>query len=279
MIVMPVHNALDEAFAIARREGRAALLPYLTGGMPDPDRFVDVAVAILEAGGDALEIGIPFSDPLLDGPVIQSTQQRALDAGITPARCLDFAAAINARAAQPLIFMTAYNPVLAYGLERFCRDARAAGIVGLIVTDVPLEEQAELRGAAGANQIHLIAFATPTSTPERLQALAGAASGFVYGASVAGVTGARDSVVATAEPMVRAVREVTDVPIAVGFGIAGPRQAAEVAAFADGVAVGTALVRLLDETPPEDRIEAAQRFIRELRDAARREVGDVSYVQ
>ena len=123
-------------------------------------------MAILNAGADALEIGIPFSDPLLDGPVIQATQQRALDAGITPARCLEFAAKIHARTPQPLIFMTAYNPILAFGLERFCRTSRESGIVALIVTDVPLEEQSDLRNAAIDNQIHLITFAAPTSTRE-----------------------------------------------------------------------------------------------------------------
>src|SRR5947209_7696793 len=166
---MTVHNALDEAFARARQEDRAVLIPYITGGFPDPERFVDLAVAVLQAGADALEIGIPFSDPLLDGPAIQRSQQQALESGVTPRRCLEYAAEIHACSDKPLIFMGAYNPVFAYGPARFCQDAARSGITGLIIPDVPLEEQQELHGAAVTSQIHLIQLVAPTSTPERLK--------------------------------------------------------------------------------------------------------------
>jgi tryptophan synthase alpha chain len=264
---MTVSNALDEAFARARQDDRAVLIPYITAGFPDPERFVDLAVAVLEAGADALEIGIPFSDPLLDGPAIQHSQQKALDAGVTPPRCLEYAAAIHTRSDKPLLFFGAYNPVFAYGPARFCRDAAQAGISGLIFPDVPVEEQQELREAATGHGIHLIQLVAPTSTPERLARVCAAASGFVYCISVAGVTGVRSGVAEAARPLVEKIRACTDVPVAVGFGIAGPEQAQQVAAFADGAIVGSALINLLAETPLDARVERAAAFVQQLSQA------------
>lgn len=264
---MTVRNRLDEAFARTREEGRAALLPYLTGGYPDPERFVDLAAAVLDAGADALEIGVPFSDPLLDGPLIQRAQHEALEAGVTPGECLRLAAEIRGRSDKPLLFMGVYNTVLAHGAERFCREATESGITGLIVTDLPLEEQSDIRQAAAKHGIHLIQLVAPTSTADRLRSVCAHASGFVYCISVAGITGPRARVADSARPLVERVRGCTDVPVAVGFGIAGPEQAREVAAFADGVAVGSALIRVLAEARPEERIPAAQRFVGDLRSA------------
>jgi tryptophan synthase alpha chain len=243
------------------------LIPYITAGFPDPDSYVDLAVAVLEAGADALEIGIPFSDPLLDGSAIQRSQQSALGAGITPARCLEYAAEIHARTSKPLLFMGAYNPVLAYGPGRFSVNASAAGIAALILPDLPYEEQDEVREPAREHGLHVIQLVAPTSTPERLRRVCSAASGFVYCLSVAGVTGARASVRATAEPLVQRVRTCTDVPAAVGFGIAGPEQAREVAEFADGVIVGSALITLLAEAPRGQACDAAIGLVRRLREA------------
>lgn len=264
---MRVRNGLDEAFERARAEGRAALLPYVTAGYPEPAGFVDLAVGILEAGADALELGIPFSDPLLDGPSIQRSQQQALEAGVTPARCLRFAADIHARSEKPLLFMGAYNPILAHGVDRFCREAADSGITALIVPDVPLEEQEELRQGTSASGLHLIQLVSPTSTPQRLRHVCAEGSGFVYCISVAGVTGARASVEATARPLVERVRQCTDVPVAVGFGIGGPKAAREVAAFADGVIVGSAFIDLLAETPGVERTSRMREFISNLRRA------------
>jgi len=261
-----VSNDLDTMFSSCRAERRAALIPYITAGFPDPDDYVDLAVAVLEAGADALEIGIPFSDPLLDGPAIQRSQGAALKAGVTPARCLAYAAEIHARTAKPLLFMGAYNPVLVYGPARFCKDAATAGVSGLILPDLPYEEQDEVRQAAEEHEIHLIQLLAPTSTTERLQRVCHAASGFIYCVSVAGVTGARASVRATAQPLVERVRACTDVPLAVGFGIAGPDQAREVAGFADGVIVGSALITLLAETLRPEAHAAACGFVRSLHD-------------
>jgi len=260
-----VRNSLDDTFEHARQAGRGVLIPYLTAGFPEPERFVDLAVCVLEAGADVLEIGIPFSDPLLDGPAIQRSQQAALDAGVTPADCLRFAAEVHARTGKPLLFMGAYNPILAYRLDRICNEGSHAGITGLIVPDLPLEEQAELRHAASEAGLHVIEMVAPTSTPERMKRVCAAASGFIYCISVAGVTGARAGVAETARPLVERVRTCTDVPVAVGFGIAGPAQAAEVASFADGVIVGSALVNLADGSAGEDRLSAVRDFVGSLR--------------
>lgn len=259
-------NALDAAFATAREERRAVLAPYLTAGFPSPAEYVDLALAVLGAGADVLEIGIPFSDPLLDGPSIQRSQQRALEAGVTPATCLDYARQIHARAPQPLLFMGAYNPILAYGVARFCAAAADAGVSGLIVPDLPVDEANELLEFAHAEGLHLIQLVAPTSTPERLRRTCERASGFVYCVSVSGVTGARAQVATTARPLVERVRALTDVPVAVGFGIGTPETVLEVATFADGVLVGSALIDVVGA--PGNASEAGAGFIRSLAQAA-----------
>ncbi len=239
---MTVHNRLDETFASAGADGSAVLIPYLTAGFPDRAGFVDLAAAVLDAGADALEIGIPFSDPLLDGPSIQRSQQVALAAGFTPPECIEYARQIHERTDKPLLFMGAYNPMLAYGLEKFCTDGAARGITGIIAPDLPFEEQADLLACTDANNLHLIQMVAPTTTPERMVRVCSRASGFIYGISIAGVTGARANLAQTARPMVERVKALTPVPVAVGFGISGPQQAAQVGSFADGVIVGAALI-------------------------------------
>ncbi|MGI8826163.1 MAG: tryptophan synthase subunit alpha [Chloroflexota bacterium] len=258
-------NRLDESFVRARREGRGVLIPYLTAGYPRVESFVDLAVAILEAGADALEIGIPFSDPLLDGPSIQRSQQQALDQGVTPGDCLQFAAELRNRSDKPLLFMGAYNPLLAHGLGAFCGAASSSGITALIVPDLPVEEQIELRNVCGAHGLHVIQLVAPTSTDDRLSRVCSLASGFVYCISITGVTGARSSVTATARPLVERVRACTTIPVAVGFGIAEPDQARAVAEFADGVIVGSALINTIANASPDDCIDAVQTFIGGLR--------------
>lgn len=267
---MTVVNRLDRTFERTRADGRAALMPYLTGGFPSRESFVDVAEAILSAGADVIEIGIPFSDPLLDGVAVQGSQQRALDAGTTPADCLAYAAELHARSAHPLVFMGAYNPMLSYGIDRWCRDSKEAGVSALIVPDVPFEEQGELLEGTEEHGLHLIQMLAPTSTDARVEAVCARASGFIYCISVAGVTGARAGVPATARPLVERVRRYTDVPVAVGFGISGPVQAREVAEFADGIAVGARVIEVVRDAPEDRRIEDVQGFIGSLRDAVHR---------
>lgn len=258
---MTVRNALDAAFDWARGEQRAALIPYLTAGFPDRDSFVEIACGVLDAGADALEIGIPFSDPLLDGPAIQRSQQVALEEGTTPLDCLRFASEISGRTGKALLFMGAYNPIFRYGVERFSDHATRVGVSGLVVPDVPYEEQDELLSAAQKSGIHLIQLLAPTSPAERVTAVCSVASGFVYCISVTGVTGVRSGVADAARPLVERVRVCSDVPVAVGFGISGPEAAQEVAAFADGVIVGSALINVLADAPAERRVERAREFV------------------
>ena len=258
---MTVRNGIDEAFHVARREGRSVLIVYLTGGFPDPDVFVELALAVLEAGADVLEIGIPFSDPLLDGPVIQHSQGVALDRGVTPVDCLHFAQQIRARVDKPLVFMGAYNPIFRYGPREFSRDAASAGVAGLVVPDLPLEESAELRAAADEHGLHLIQLVAPTSSEDRIGRICATASGFIYCVSVAGVTGARADVVETARPLVDRARACTSLPVAVGFGIGEPRVARQVAGFADGVIVGSALIDAIAHAMPDEREQVAAGFV------------------
>lgn len=266
---MTIVNRIDRTFERARGDRRVVLLPYLTAGYPSREAFVDLATVILESGGDILEIGIPFSDPLLDGISIQGSQQQALAAGTTPADCLEYAAELHTRSGKPLAFFGAYNPILAYGIDRFCRASKEAGVGALIVPDVPFEEQGELLAGTEERGLHLIQLLAPTSTDARVEAVCARASGFIYCMSVAGVTGARASVTATARPLVERVRRYTNVPVVVGFGIAGPVQAREVAEFADGIAVGSKLIDVIREAPDDRRSEDVRTFIGDLRDAVR----------
>ena len=265
---MSVENALDATFRRARNESSGVLIPYLTAGFPDREGFVDLAVAVLEAGADALEIGIPFSDPLLDGPSIQRSQQMALDAGTSPDDCLRFAREIHQRNSKPLLLMGAYNPVFAYGPERFCENAQIAGVSGLIIPDLPFDEADELRDAAAHHDLHVIYMVAPTSSQNRLRQICERASGFIYCVSVAGVTGTRTGVSDAVSPLVKRIRACTRVPIVVGFGISSPDQVRTVTALADGVAVGSALINVLHEAEPADRSRAVKTFISGLADAA-----------
>ena len=261
---MTLRNDLDAAFDRAREEKRGILIPYLTAGFPDRTSFTNLALAILDAGADALEIGVPFSDPLLDGVSIQGSQQQALEEGITPVDCLQLAAEIYRRSGKPLLFMGAYNPIYAYGVDRFCREAAESGLSALIIPDVPFEEQGELQAGTTAHSLHLIQLVAPTSTDARLERICAQASGFIYCISVTGVTGARAAVAETARPLVERVRRCTALPLAVGFGIAGPDQARAVIQFADGVIVASKLVDLIRETPPAERDSAVSAFIASL---------------
>jgi tryptophan synthase alpha chain len=245
------------AFVRAQAESRAVLIPYLTLGYPTPEKSLALAEATIAGGADLLELGVPFSDPLADGPVIQRAAHVALQRGMSVARCLEMAQTLRERGASlPLIFMGYYNPILAYGEEVFCRACYEAGVDGLIVPDLPPEEGAGLESACRAYGLALIYLLAPTSTPERIQLVTARARGFVYLVSVAGITGPRQSLPADLGAFVRRVRAATDKPLAVGFGISTPEQAAQVAALADGVVVGSALVRLAEEVEGEERMRS-----------------------
>jgi tryptophan synthase alpha chain len=234
------------ARAFARRRLRAALMPYLMAGFPSLELSVAIGEACVEAGADLLELGLPYSDPLADGPVIHEAGSRALAAGASLGGVLEVARALAARV--PVVLMCYANMVLAPGAERFVERVARAGASGLIVPDLPVEESGELRALCDASSLALVPLAAPTSTPERLQRIASAARGFLYLVSVTGTTGERAAMAATLPELVARAKQSARVPVAVGFGVSNAKHARQVAdAGADGVIVGTRLVRAAGE--------------------------------
>lgn len=267
-------NRIRERFAQLRAEGRAALMPYITAGHPSLDVTEALLPAMARAGADLIELGIPFSDPLADGPTIQKAAQRALEAGVTIAAVHAMVERLRRQGLTvPVLYMVYYNCIFSHGEERFLDDARAAGIDGLIVPDLPLEESASLRRLAEERGIDLVYLLAPTSTPERIAATAEHSRSFIYCVSLTGVTGARERLSSALKPMLQRIRAVTDLPLAVGFGVSTPEQAQEVARLADGVIVGSALVDRIDcAHTKEEAVAAASEYLQALRhalDAAR----------
>jgi tryptophan synthase alpha chain len=234
---------IARAFGAAKAAGRAALIPYYTAGYPTRAACLDALRAAAAAGADVVEVGIPFSDPLADGPTIQRSTQAALEQGMTVAGVLQLVR--EAQLTIPVVLMTYVNPVLAYGVERFAVDARAAGVAGALFTDLPAGAAPELERAMADAGLDVIRLVAPTTTDERLASAVGGAGGFIYLISRLGVTGARPDAPVDLDRHVRRLRSVTRLPIAVGFGIGTPAQAAAAARWADGVVVGSALVEAL----------------------------------
>lgn len=266
-------SAINQQQSLARigdvfSTGHAALMPYFPLGFPDADTSLKVIEAMSAAGADAFEIGLPFSDPLADGPVIQRATQIALEQGITTAKALALIAELRSRGvSQPCLLMGYFNPLLAYGLARFVADAAAAGVDGFIVPDLPPEEADELDRLCADRGLGLIYFLAPTSTDERLKLVAAKARGFIYLVSLTGVTGVRSKLADNLGEFVDRVRRATTTPLVVGFGVSTPQQAAEVSGLADGVIVGSRLVQIVDRAT--DKAQAAAQFVRELRSAMR----------
>lgn len=256
---------IEAAFERARAEQRSALICYLTLGYPTPEKSVALVQAVAAGGADIIELGVPFSDPLADGPVIQHAAHAALQQGMSASRCLEMARQLRGRGVTvPFIFMGYYNPILAYGEEPFCQACGEAGVDGLIVPDLPPEEGASLEHACQGNGRALIYLLAPTSPPDRIRLVTERSSGFVYLVSVTGITGPRERLPADLAAFVERVRGVTGKPLSVGFGVSTPEQARQVAALADGVIVGSALVRLAGE---DNGTEKAQEFVAALRSA------------
>ena len=240
-------SRLDATFAALRARRERALVAYFTAGDPSLAITRRLVGEAARRGADVIELGIPFSDPLADGPVIQRATQRALAAGVTLPRVLELVREMRGEVSAPLVFLAYYNPILAFGLKAFCRTSVEAGIDGVIVADLPPEEAGPLRTeatAAGLDLIHLVA---PTSTPERMRMIARASEGFVYMVSLTGVTGERAALAPDLTRQLRALRAITTKPVCVGFGIGTPEQAALAGRAADGVIVGSAIVRLVEQ--------------------------------
>lgn len=248
-------TTLHEAFARARAEDRAALIGYLPAGFPTRDASVRLMQAMVSGGVDIVEVGLPYSDPLMDGPVIQAAAEQALREGMTPAGVMEVARDVAATGAATVV-MSYWNPVERYGVDAFARDLSTAGGCGVITPDLTPEEADAWSAASDAHGIERIFLVAPSSSDQRLRVVASACSGFVYAASTMGVTGARTQVGSAAEDLVRRTRAVTDLPIAVGLGVSTGEQAAEISAYADGVIVGSAFIRLVQEAPSPEEAEA-----------------------
>jgi len=246
-----------------RAEKRPALITYITAGDPSPDRTPALVAALERGGADLIELGVPFSDPIADGPVIQRGSDRALKAGTTVTAVLNIAAEIRKRSEIPLLLFTYMNPVLRYGLESLARDAVARGVDGCLLTDLSVEEAAPYVQAMRREGLDTVFLAAPTSTQRRLELVAKYSTGFVYLVSRTGVTGERSTVSEAVAPLVCSMRKVTSLPLAVGFGISTANQVRAVGSVADGVVVGTAVVRVVEQnaTSPdlEKKLEALAR--------------------
>jgi tryptophan synthase alpha chain len=240
-------SRLADTFARLRRDGRPGLVTYTTAGDPDLATSADILRALARAGADVLEVGVPFSDPLADGPVIQRATERALAAGGCLRASLDLIADVRADIETPIVVFSYANPIVRMGLDAFAERAAAAGVDGVLALDLPIEEADEFRNALLKVGIDTIFLLSPTTTDARITKAATLGRGFLYGISRLGVTGARDRVAVGAEDMVRRIRAITDMPIALGFGISRPEHVAEVGAYADAAVVGSALVALIAE--------------------------------
>ena len=259
------------AFEKSRAEGRAALIGYLPAGFPSVEGSIKAMRTMVEAGCDAIEVGLPYSDPVMDGPTIQDAAQQALDAGVRTRDVIEVVRSV-AETGVPTLVMTYWNPVERYGVERWASDLAAAGGAGLITPDITPDYGTEWIAAADAHDLDKVFLVAPSSTDERVAMTAAESRGFVYAAAVMGVTGAREATSDLAGPLVRRVRAAGDIPVAVGIGVSNGDQAAEVARFADGVIVGSAFVRALLDHPGDEAagLEALRALTADLAAGVRR---------
>lgn len=257
------------SFASLRERGETALIPYLMAGYPSLEATKDLLHAVVHAGADLVELGVPFSDPLADGATLQRASHQALAAGTTLRHVLELVASVRSEVEVPLVLMTYVNPVLRMGLHRFAFMAGAAGVDGLIVPDLPVEEAADLRRCCARARVDLVGMVAPTTPAARVRKVTHGASGFVYCVSLRGVTGARSGLSAEARPLVDLVRAETDLPAVVGFGVSTPAHVSAVTSFADGAVVASALIDRIAGAPHR-RVEAAASFVRELKTGCRR---------
>jgi tryptophan synthase alpha chain len=259
---------IGQLFERTRKEGRPALIPYLTAGDPNPALTASLVAALERGGADLIELGVPFSDPIADGPVIQRASERALSKGTSLARVLQIASEIRRTSQIPILLFTYMNPVVRYGIEKLASDAKAAGIDGCLLTDLSVEEAGAYIDVMRGEGLDTVFLAAPTSTERRLNLVAKYCSGFVYLVSRTGVTGEQASVSASVKPLIERMRAVTDLPLAVGFGIAKPEHAREVGSIADGVVVGSAIVRTVEKYGDDAGLPAyLEAFLRELTSA------------
>jgi len=265
-------SAIESRFSALRARGEGALIVFVVAGHPTVPVSSDLLIAIADAGADVIELGVPFSDPLADGPVIQAASQRALENQVTPSQVLEIAGRFRSARDVPLVLMTCYNPIRQFGVGRFARESAGRGVNGVIVTDLPPEEAGEWIAAARANAVDTVFLLAPTSPADRVKKVVDLATGFVYCVSRMGVTGARTDLPADLKDLVGRIRAQTSKPIAVGFGISRPEHVADVCSLADGAVVGSAVVSLVDRGQGSaGLLQQVAGFVLELKSAARRD--------
>lgn len=267
---MSQSTPIQQRFSQLQQQDRCALMPFLMAGDPDLSSTRSTLLSLQAAGADLIELGIPYSDPLADGPVIQAAASRALGSGTTPGRVLEMLTSLKGELQIPVILFTYSNPLLNRGMEAFCRDAAAAGAAGLVVPDLPLEEAEKLSSIASDNGLDLVLLVAPTTPADRMGRIAAASRGFTYLVSVTGVTGVRTSLESRVADLVQQLKAMGPTPVAVGFGISGPEQARQVRDWgADGAIVGSALVKVMAQAHSQqsDIAAAAGEFCNQLRSA------------
>jgi tryptophan synthase alpha chain len=265
-------SRIAECFEALKQRNRAAFIPYVTCGDPHLEASAEVIRVLADNGSDIIELGVPFSDPIADGPVIQRASARALAAGTSLSRIIDMVADLRGKGVKtPFVLFGYLNPVLRFGPERLCREASAAGVDGMLMADLPLEESEEIDAFCGEAGIDRICLVAPTTPDERIKLIAERSSGFIYAVSLTGVTGTRETLPSGLNDFLARVRAQTEKPVAVGFGISTPEMVAATARQADGVVVGSAIVRLMEENAgAPDLMRRLGSFVRELADATRR---------
>jgi tryptophan synthase alpha chain len=258
-------SRITETFARLKRDGKKGFIPFITAGDPDLETTRDLIIELARAGATLIELGVPFTDPMADGPVIQRASERALRHGFGLAEILQIVGEAGKQTDVPIILFSYFNPLLQFGVEQLAREAKRAGVDGVLVTDLVPEEASEFAAVLRTNELDMIFLVAPTSTDERLQMVAERASGFIYAVSRAGVTGAREEMSAEAEKLVSRVRKFSDLPVAVGFGISKPEQVADVWRYANAAVVGSAIVGEIEQAKSAaDAVSRVGQFARHL---------------
>ncbi|SKA86939.1 tryptophan synthase, alpha chain [Clostridium sp. USBA 49] len=260
-------NRIDLKFNDLKEKNEKALITFITAGDPDKDATVDLVLAMERAGADIIELGIPYSDPMADGIVIQESSQRALKAGIKIKDIMGIVKDIRKQSNIPILYLVYYNCIFKYGIENFIKECNECGIDGLIIPDLPLEEKGEIAQIAYENNVHIIPMVAPTSE-ERVKNVLKVGGGFVYCVSINGVTGARDNISTNLENYMKLVGQYSKIPRAIGFGVSNAKMAKEFAKYAEGVIVGSAIIKIIAETEnKEDAVYKVGNFVKELKNA------------
>lgn len=254
-------NRIDQKFKDLSRQGKKALIAFITAGDPSLDKNAALVPELEKIGVDLVELGVPFSDPLADGPVIQASSLRALNRGVNLKKIIALAARIRKNSQIPLVLMSYLNPITNYGLQKFAKDASLAGVDGVILPELPVEEGAEIAAVLNRHHIHVIYLMAPTSSPERRKRIAKASRGFIYYVSITGVTGVKHAIVDTVNQDLKAIKKISKLPVCAGFGVSTPEQAHAMSRQSDGVIVGSAIVKLLSENTSMNPSQFCKKYI------------------